>query len=583
MFARLRPLLARPPVAAAVLLALYVVLSLANDTRGYLGTDTGGKVATLEVMSRTGRLDPDVGYWAERWDPSGELHPLFYTSHFGDKWVNVTTLPVLFAALPLFDLGGYRAALFLPMAGSVAAALAARALALRLGSQKPMVAFWVVGLASLLTIYALDFWEHSIGVGLLAWAVVLLFDAARERERSLWRAAGAGVLIGAAFTLRTEALVYGAVATGVFMVAAASAGRVGSAVRLGAVVALGAVPPVLANLVLEEATVGVNLRLSRAGGVATAAGVTTEPVPGSRWGDALTTTFNLEPSLSTASHLLGIGAVVLVAWFVFRSRALLVEAETTQAETGEVGGAPVGDGGRFVRLLGALVIAMWAIRFVTDLGFVPGLFAATPIAAAALTLARANSASRRLVLIAAGSLPLVWLFQFRGGAVPQWGGRYQLTSAVLLCVVGLVGLELVPAAARRLLIGLSVAVTAFGLAWLAQRSHAIGDAGAALARRPEPVLISDIGHLFRETGATYGQHLALEAIDKAHFAQAVGVVEAAGYAEFGLVVVDDPKATPPTVPNWRPTHADRVELLPGVQLRITTYERMYPASPSSGR
>ena len=37
-----------------------------NDPRGTLGTDTGGKLATLHVMDRGGELDPDVGYWARR-------------------------------------------------------------------------------------------------------------------------------------------------------------------------------------------------------------------------------------------------------------------------------------------------------------------------------------------------------------------------------------------------------------------------------------------------------------------------------------------------------------------------------------
>ena len=35
-----------------------------NDPRGTLGTDTGGKLATLHMMEQRGSLDPDVGYWA---------------------------------------------------------------------------------------------------------------------------------------------------------------------------------------------------------------------------------------------------------------------------------------------------------------------------------------------------------------------------------------------------------------------------------------------------------------------------------------------------------------------------------------
>src|SRR5438132_11672 len=203
----------RTLVGCVLLLAVYVGLSFANDPHGYLGTDTGGKVATLRTMQQHGGLNPDVGYWAARWDPKGGLHPLFYTAHIGGKWVNVTTLPMLYPAEPLYRLGGYRLILLLPMLGSVLAALAARVLARRLGGGG-WVAFWVVGLASPLAIYALDFWEHSLGVALMAWAVVLLVDVVEGRAG--WRAVlGAGLLFGSAATMRTEALVYALVATGV--------------------------------------------------------------------------------------------------------------------------------------------------------------------------------------------------------------------------------------------------------------------------------------------------------------------------------------------------------------------------------
>src|SRR5207247_5147940 len=121
-----------------------------------------------------------------------------------------TTLPALYLAYPLFRAGGYRAALLVPMLGSVLAALAARALARRLGASEGTgwLAFWAVGLTSPLTIYALDFWEHSLGVALMAWGVVVLLDAVGRWPRAM----AAGALFGAAATIRTEAFVFGAVA-----------------------------------------------------------------------------------------------------------------------------------------------------------------------------------------------------------------------------------------------------------------------------------------------------------------------------------------------------------------------------------
>src|SRR5713226_9786935 len=166
-----REWLERPLVACLLLFAIYGALSSFNDPRGTLGTDTGGKFATLHVMDQRGTLDPDIGYWAERSDPKGVLHPLYYTFRAGGKWVNVTTLPMLYAAYPLYHVLGERGALILPMFGSVLAALAARALALRLGARTGWTAFWTIGLVRPLAIYALDFWEHSFGVAAMLWGV----------------------------------------------------------------------------------------------------------------------------------------------------------------------------------------------------------------------------------------------------------------------------------------------------------------------------------------------------------------------------------------------------------------------------
>ncbi len=128
--------------------------------------------------------------------------------------MNVTTLPMLYAAYPLYLVGRRPGGAAAPDARRCALALA-HALAgpavrcaatggPRSGS---------IGLASPVAIYALDFWEHTLGLASMLWGVVWLVRACASRERA--RGCLAGLLFGAAATMRTEALVYLVVCGGI--------------------------------------------------------------------------------------------------------------------------------------------------------------------------------------------------------------------------------------------------------------------------------------------------------------------------------------------------------------------------------
>src|SRR5260370_42654537 len=80
-----------------------------------------------------------------------------------------------------------------------------------------------------------------------------------------------------------------------------------------------------------------------------------------------------------------------------------------------------------------------------------------------------------------------WLVQFGGGAGPQWGGRYELTSGLLLAVVAAVGLERVPWRGAVAMIVVSAAATGIGLAWPAGRTHDHRRTTGAVAAQPGPV------------------------------------------------------------------------------------------------
>lgn len=549
----------RSAAAGLLLLAVYVGLSFLNSPRGFLGTDTGGKVATLKVMTESGRFDPDLGYWAESLDPAGALHPIGYTLHTtSGKWVNVTTLPALWVGWQLYQVGGYRAALLVPMVGAVAAAFAGLALLRRLGvgERHAWWGFWLLGLASPLSIYALDFWEHTLGVALLAWAVVLLVDGGP------WRALGAGVLFGATATMRTESLVYlgvaGLAAPAFVLWGRRARGNVVSAGLVGVLLAAGAAVPLVLNELLERAVVGSTVRAARVAGTALGIG---DP-GGSRVEEAAITLVGLDGS--PQGIVLGAGLVVLLLFAAVRR------------DTGLAVLAAAGAGGLAV------------VRVVSGgLGFVPGLGPAWVLPAAAFALAqhysrradRAIPVSARQVpvrlvaTIALGAIPIVVATQLRGGAGPQWAGRYLLPSGLLLAVVGWAALERRPKPVQAAFAGVAALVTVFGIAWLSVRSHDVDRAVAALEARPEPVLVSGVYHLAREGGATYGDKrwLTLSPAPGGGPTDATNALQAAGVTAFAAVELEAER--PLTFPGYRAKRPSDLRLFDGVDLRVTAWER----------
>lgn len=551
--------LAPPAGAVALLMVVYVALSWLNDPGGYLGTDTGGKVATLKVMTERGHFDPDLGYWAEEWDATGGLHPIGFTAHTtSGRWVNVTTLPALFAGWHLYRVGGYRGALLVPMAGSVAAALAAWALLRRLGVSRRRAwgGYWLVGLASPLTIYALDFWEHSLGVALTVWAVVAVVDAWQGGTgRGGWRPLLAGVLLGSAATMRTETLVYLAV-VGLALVVVLFLRRVAlpKVVLAGALLVLGAVVPLAINEVAERRVVGSSIRGTRAVATAVAAG----DAPASRLEEAALTTVGADGD--DRGVVLGAGIVVLLAVGALRR------------DKGVAVGAVAGAG------------ALLGLRMgVGGLGFVPGLFVAAPMAAAAVAVGRRQKAwpgcagPRRdvagmLVAIGLGALPLVLATQFRGGAPPQWSGRYLLVSGLLLAVAGWALLSERPWPVQAGFVLLAVAVTGFGLAWTSVRTSDVSRTMAALNSRPEPVVVSGVYHLAREGGASYGDKRWLTLSSSAGPSAAASVLTAAGVDRFASVELAG--ETPLAYPGYERVNAGALRLFDGVDLRVSGWRRL---------
>jgi len=532
------------PSALALSLLLLVALTCTN-TMGFLSTDVGGKVATLEAMKRNGTLSPDLGYWAVAADPDGSLYPMWSTSQVDSSWINVTTLPMLLIALPLYKVGGAFAAGLVPLAGTVLAAFAARTLGRRLGSDGT-AAFWIVGAASPLTIYALDFWEHSLGVALVVWAVVWVLDA--SRDGGSWRTAlAAGACFGLAASMRQEALVYGFVSgCGLGIRLLTSGSQVAATVRGGAL-SVGFVFAWFINSVLESSIIGDSTRLDRSTG--TAVRIFSDGLL--RLEEALITVGS--PFARTGALFLALAAITVMVLVELGRRV-----DTTE---------PL----RPIVTAGAIIGMLWLVNlFVSGLGFVPGLAATTPVALLSLTRTW-GTADRRLVGgIAVGALPLIWAVQYTGGAIPQWGGRYLLASGTLLVVLTTV--VLTSAAGKQLLRSAALVgfiVTLVGVLWTVERTHGFANAMQILADRDEPALVFADPFLSREGGILVLDERWLAVTDSADRSEAADVLLELGIREIGFVQPfrgEDVVA----LPGWKIVAAERIPLLDGVDLQVTT-------------
>ena len=547
-------------LAFLALMLVYGCCSLLDNPRGTLGTDTGGKLATLAEMNRTHSTDPDVGYWAEDHDPEGRLHPLWYTSHIGERWVNVTTLPMVLVASPLYDVGGPRAVLLLPMLGAAFAALAARALSRRIAGGDGWWAFWVVGLASPIAIYALDFWEHAPGVAFMLWAIVFMYDLMDGRAG--WRGAlAAGALFGAAATMRTEALVYAAVAAGIAAIVLIHRTVIrrektwNRNVRCGFAWLVGIGAVLLTNALLERAILGNGIRAGRAAGTARMAG----DAASLRLDEAMTTALGVNRFDMHTSWLVGGLAVALVAYAAWQFAA--------PRHTGLRMGA--------VAFAAACIVYFGCIS--NSLDFTPGFLSASPLAAAGIAVGWSVRRWRWLGALALLALPVVWAFQFSGGAGPQWAGRYVLVTSTLLVIGAAVALPLMPKAGRIALVGLAVAVNASGVAFLSQRSHTVADAMDAIQTHNRTVLVSRETHVLREGGAFYEADERWLTATTPRDLERAGEIATDVEAPALRVVSFEGRKVPATIGEWQRSRRSRVEFVPGLYLNVVTYTRA-PAS-----
>ncbi len=224
---------------------------------------------------------------------------------------------------------------------------------------------------------------------------------------------------------------------------------------------------------------GGTIRASRAAGTAAEVGVSASV----RVQEALTTFVGVNRFEHTADYVLGaliVGCLALAVWSFRRAEdqiPLLASAA----------------------LAGALFLMLVGLS--GGLGFVPGMLVASPFAAMGFVFGWRKDV-RIITVMAVAALPLVWLFQYSGGAGPQWGGRYTLLSGALLLVAATVVLE-GHRAALVATVMLAALVTGFGLTWLSVRSQWAAHGIEQIVDRHDQAVISGEAHVLREGGAFY--------------------------------------------------------------------------------
>ena len=488
--------------SCAVLVALVVAVIVLGDPQVFSGSDAGGKAATVHAMADRGVDGADLGYWAEDVDPLGDHHPIFHTEPREGGWIQVTSSAMPLASSVGARVAGALGALWLSILAVPIGALGAARLARRIGAPTGFLAFVVVGAASPLTFYGADQWEHAPALAAAIWAVALLGEKLRGLD-FVWLGTAAGI----AGALRRETVLV-MVVLGVIELLDRERRQFWLRHVPGAAIAAGAAATILVVVYrLDAAVLGQSLS-TRSADQAGLAG--TEP--GQRLYDGVLTTVSQYSNLDLPYSVIGVLTLVGVG---------LAASGWARNDDAHV---------RMGAMLAASSLAVRAL--VGGLTFVPGAFAAVPVAAAAPFLAQRRH--RRLLVGCLVGTGLVILLQWTGSLGAQWGGRYLLVPAAVVAIVALAEIERRGAREPAALVALAAtaAIAVLGLVWHVERSDGVAESrDAILAAADGEVVISTHAHFPREVAASLAEQRWLLGVTVDEVVDAFGVADRAATGE----------------------------------------------------
>lgn len=488
---------------AALAMVLVALLAVVGTSSSF-SADEGAAIVQARSLARgAGWL---VAHPVPEADPSGVNYPLEFSERGVKGWAPYAKHPLYPLLLAGADRlgGGIAAMVALSLAGTLAAAGLAAALARRLDPALGRVALWTVGLASPLLFDGYLLIAHTLGAALAAGAV--LAAAVAMERRSPARALLVVPPVALCVLLRSE---------GVFL--AAALGAVAGAAALAAVVtrrpagqwapaatvALGSLAAGAGAFVMERRWTAHLIGAVEAAPATTGSPTGTPGLVAGRVQGFVVTW--LTPSYGGAP-LLGLLLLAMLA-------ALAVAALAVRRHPAH--------GTRVVAATGVAAAAAVAAFAVAPANVVPGLLLAFPVASAGLFVAGRRTLRAGAARLAAGVAVLFALAvaatQYAKGGGGEWGGRYfalviPIAVPVLLLALKDAGAALAPAVARRAaaaLVVCSVALMSMGVMAL-RSSHqanlrlvtAVDRAGRA-ASLDRPVMVTTEGAMPRFAWPTF--------------------------------------------------------------------------------
>lgn len=191
---------------AALAVILLLLVPVIGPSQSFLADEGAAAIQASSLAREAGWL---VKHPVPEVDPTGGYYPTFNVDRGASGFAPLAKHPLYsLLAAGAWRLGGMAGVILLSIAGTVAAAAVAGALARRIDPVLGRVAIWTVGLASPLVFDSYLAMGHTLGAALAGAAVLAAVVAVEDRRPAM--ALAVAPSLGAAVLLRNEALLFAA-------------------------------------------------------------------------------------------------------------------------------------------------------------------------------------------------------------------------------------------------------------------------------------------------------------------------------------------------------------------------------------